>query len=219
MPSFHDTHWTSYPVAVPIRHFSASSARRNASDTRLTDMASTVTAAVVHAETDLLFSTLYAELHRLARRQLARQWTPARLGTTTLLHEAYLNLANGSPPSFPDRAHFMAYAARVMRGLIIDHARAESAIKKGGSFHITVMTLDRLEDVIDVRELSLISDALEELTLIEPELATIVDLKFFCGFSFSEIAAMRETSERTVQRKWEKARIYLHRTLTGAVQP
>jgi RNA polymerase sigma factor (TIGR02999 family) len=167
----------------------------------------------------VLFSTLYAELHHLAKRQLARHWTPSRLGVTTLLHEAYLNFAGGSSPSFPDRAHFMAYAARVMRGLIIDHARARSAIKKGGRLHITVMTLDRLEDRVDVRELSLISDALEELAAVEPELATVVDLKFFCGFSFAEIAAMGNTSERTVQRKWEKARIYLHHTLTGAAQP
>lgn len=179
--------------------------------------------APANTDADLLFSTLYAELHRLAKRQIARQWAPERLGVTTLLHEAYLNLAQGAIPSFPDRAHFMAYAARVMRGLIIDHARAGSAAKNGGQFHITVLTLDRLQnfdqDRIDARELSRISDALEELARIEPELATIVDLKFFCGFSFAEIAAMQNVSERTVQRKWEKARIYLHRTLSGATQP
>jgi len=172
-------------------------------------------AAAVKADTDVLFSTLYAELHRLARRQLARQWTPAALGVPTLLHEAYLNLARIEKVSFPDRAHFMAYAARVMRGLIIDHARARSSAKSGGKFHVTVLTLDRLEGPVDAIELSQISDALEELAAIEPELATIVDLRFFCGFSFAEIAAMQTTSERTVQRKWEKARIYLHRSLNG----
>jgi DNA-directed RNA polymerase specialized sigma24 family protein len=70
---------------------------------------------------DVLFSTLYSELHRLARRQLAGQFIPGRLGATTLLHEAYLNMAKGA--SFPDRAHFMAYAARVMRGLIIEREK------------------------------------------------------------------------------------------------
>ena len=225
MQSLHDTHWTTYPVVNMVRQFSATHPNREASDNRLneqTEMAPPASPAV-HASTDVLFSTLYAELHRLAKRQLARHWTPSRLGVTTLLHESYLNLAAGSPPSFPDRAHFMAYAARVMRGLIIDHARSRSAIKKGGRLHITVMTLDRLQnfdrDRLDARELSGISDALEELALVEPELATIVDLKFFCGFSFAEIAAMNNTSERTVQRKWEKARIYLHHTLTGAAQP
>lgn len=179
-------------------------------------MPSTSSPAVdAKADADVLFSTLYAELHRLAKRQLARQWTPAALGVTTLLHEAYLNFAKGADVSFPDRARFMAYAARVMRGLIIDHARARSSAKSGGQFHITVLTLDELQNPIDAAELSRISDALEELADVEPELATVVDLRFFCGFSFVEIAAMQGVSERTVQRKWEKARLYLHRSLNG----
>jgi len=172
-------------------------------------------ALLANTDTDVLFSMLYAELHRLAKRQLARNWTPARLGATTLLHEAYLNMAKGSDPSFPDRGRFMAYAARVMRGLIIDHARSRGAHKNGGQFHIAAITMDTLENPVDARELTRISDALEELCKVEPELATLVDLKFFCGFSFAEIASMQENSERTVQRKWEKARIYLYRSLRG----
>ena len=168
-------------------------------------------------ENDVLFSTLYSELHRLARRQLAGQFIPARLGATTLLHEAYLNMAKGA--SFPDRARFMAYAARVMRGLIIDHARARNSAKKGSRYHITAVTLDNLENPVNPRELALINDALEELTTVEPELATLVDLKFFCGFSFAEIGAMQMISERTVQRKWEKARIYLHQSIRGRATP
>jgi RNA polymerase sigma factor (TIGR02999 family) len=160
---------------------------------------------------------LYSELHRLARRQLAGQFIPARFGATTLLHEAYLNMAKGA--SFPDRARFMAYASRVMRGLIIDHARARKSAKKGGSYHITAVTLDNLASPIDARELGLINDALEELTTVEPELATLVDLKFFCGFSFAEIGAMQMISERTVQRKWEKARIYLYQSIRGRCAP
>ena len=166
-----------------------------------------------HPDRDVLFSTLYSELHRLARRQLAGQFIPARLGATTLLHEAYLNMARGA--SFPDRARFMAYASRVMRGLIIDHARARNSAKKGGRYHITAVTLDNLENPVSPRELALINDALEELTTVEPDLATLVDLKFFCGFSFAEIGAMQRVSERTVQRKWEKARIYLHQSIGG----
>ena len=169
------------------------------------------------SESDVLFSTLYSELHRLARRQLGGQFIPGRLGATTLLHEAYLNMAKGA--SFPDRARFMAYAARVMRGLIIDHARARNSAKKGGRYHITAITLDNLTSPVDDRELALINDALEELTLVEPELATLVDLKFFCGFSLAEIGAMQMISERTVQRKWEKARIYLHQSIRGRCAP
>jgi RNA polymerase sigma factor (TIGR02999 family) len=168
---------------------------------------------------DVLFSTLYSELHRLARRQLAGQFIPGRLGATTLLHEAYLNMAKGADHSFPDRARFMAYASRVMRGLIIDHARARNSAKKGGRVHITAITLDNLASPIDARELVLINDALEELALVEPELATLVDLKFFCGFSFAEIGAMQMISERTVQRKWEKARIYLHQSIRERCAP
>jgi len=122
-------------------------------------------------------------------------------------------MAARDDPSFPDRARFMGYAARVMRGLIIDHARSRSAIKRGGEFEITSLGTDVVENPADAKELSLISDALDELAKVEAELAAVVDLKFFCGFSFAEIAAMQKLSERTVQRRWEKARIYLHRSI------
>ena len=165
------------------------------------------------AHKDALFSTLYSELHRLAKRQLAKQWFPNDIGVTTLLHEAYLDMANRDGVSFQGQAHFLGYAARVMRGLIIDRIRNRNASKRGGEFHITSLTLSAVENPPDARDLGLISDALEELAQIEPDLATLVDLKFFCGFSFAEIGAMQKLSERTVQRKWEKARIYLHRSI------
>ena len=216
-PSFPNFRWvTQCQPNAGVRHNSATWTSRGTSDTGHLSMPTTSpSAADVKTDTDVLFSTLYTELHRLAKRQLARQWTPAALGATTLLHEAYLNLAKSEDVSFPDRARFMAYAARVMRGLIIDHARSRSSAKSGGQFRITFLTLDQLQNPIDAVELSRISDALEELAAIELELATIVDLRFFCGFSFVEIAAMQNVSERTVQRKWEKARIYLHRSLNG----
>jgi RNA polymerase sigma factor (TIGR02999 family) len=161
---------------------------------------------------EALFAALYSELHRLAKRELARRGSMVSLSATTLLHEAYLDMAARDGPSFPDRPRFMGYAARVMRGLIIDHARNRQAQKRGGQFEITSLASDT-GDVADSRQLERISDALEQLARLEPQLAEIVDLKFFCGFSFADIAAMRSLSERTVQRKWEKARIYLHREL------
>jgi RNA polymerase sigma factor (TIGR02999 family) len=160
-----------------------------------------------------LFSALYAELHRLAKRELARHGAPASLSVTTLLHEAYLEISARCGPSFPDQARFMGYAARVMRGLIIDHARNRSAIKRGGEFEITSLENHDVKNPVDAKELSAIGDALDQLAKVEPELAELVDLRFFCGLSFSEIGAMRNLSERTVQRRWEKARIYLHRSL------
>lgn len=162
-----------------------------------------------------LFGALYAELHRLAKRELARQGVPVSLSPTTLLHKAYLDLAEREGPAFPDRARFMGYAARVMRGLIIDHARNRQAQKRGGQFEITSVNPEMQQEPAGEAELQLVSEALDELAEAEPGLAEVVDLKFFCGFSFAEIAAMRGVSERTVQRSWEKARIYLHRSLSG----
>ena len=182
-------------------------------------MGSTISSLIGAAESgdsaaaDTLFSTLYSELHRLAKRELARHGSPPSLSVTTLLHEAYLDMAAREGHHFPDRARFMGYAARVMRGLIIDHARSRNAIKRGGEFEITSLKTDVVENSVNAKELSSISDALDQLAKMEPRLVEIVDLKFFCGFSFEEIGALRGVSERTVQRMWEKARIYLHRSL------
>jgi RNA polymerase sigma factor (TIGR02999 family) len=158
---------------------------------------------------DALFGTLYAELHRLARRELNRRG-PTSLGVTTLLHEAYLSISAREGTVFVDHARFMAYAARVMRGLIIDDVRRRRSDKRGGQFHITSLGIEHADSVVDPASLILISDALDELAEVEPGLAEIIDLKFFCGFSFTEIAAMRGVSERTIQRAWEKGRLYLH---------
>ena len=165
------------------------------------------------AATDALFGSLYNELHRMARRELARRGAFANVSVTTLLHEAYLDMSGRSSASFPDEAHFMGYAARVMRGIIIDHARSNGALKRGGEFEITSIENNDVENPVVAKELSAISDALDQLAKVEPELAQLVDLKFFCGFSFAEIGAMQKLSERTVQRKWEKARIYLRHTI------
>lgn len=183
-------------------------------------MAPTISSLIGAAEqgdasaAETLFGALYSELHRLAKRELVRYGVPVSLGATTLLHQAYLDIASRSGASFPDRARFMGYAARVMRGLIIDHARSRHAMKRGGQFEITSFGADVVENAVDDRELTRISEALDELAKTDTSLAQIVDLKFFCGFSFEEIAAMRGVSERTVQRKWEKARIYLHRSIS-----
>jgi len=162
---------------------------------------------------EALFAALYSELHRLAKYELARRGLQVSLSATTLLHEAYLDMAARDGPSFPDKARFMGYAARVMRGLIIDHARERHAQKHGGQFEITSLDTNAMENAVDHRELVRISETLDELAKVEPALAEIIDLKFFCGFSFAEIGAMRDVSERTVQRNWEKARIYLHRKI------
>jgi RNA polymerase sigma factor (TIGR02999 family) len=167
------------------------------------------------AAANQLFAALYQELHAMAERQL-RRWGPdLTLGTTTLLHEAYLNIAARDGVAFPDRARFFAYASRAMRGLVIDYARRKQAKKRGGEFHITLSGADRAADDGAGASVPLdrLGEALETLSEVDPGLATLVDLHFFCGFSLVEIAGMREVSERTVQRDWRKARLLLYRRL------
>jgi RNA polymerase sigma factor (TIGR02999 family) len=164
-----------------------------------------------------LFAALYAELHRLAEVQLHKIGPDLSLGTTTLLHDAYLDLATREGLAFPDRGRFLSYAARAMRAIVIDYARRARAEKRGGGvFEITLTESRAPASGKDVGELERLSEALDELASLEPSLAQLVDLHFFCGYSFVEIAALRDVSERTVQRDWRKARLLLHRTLSDA---
>jgi RNA polymerase sigma factor (TIGR02999 family) len=163
-----------------------------------------------------LFAALYGELHRLADRELRRLGPQLSLGTTTLLHEAYLNLAGREGVAFPDRARFLGYAARAMRGLVIDYVRRARARKRGGGvFEITLTENDARPAGTgsDPAGLARLSDALDELAALQPDLAQLVDLHFFCGYTFAEIAALRGVSERTVQRDWRKARLLLHHAI------
>ncbi len=166
---------------------------------------------------DEYFVTLYDELHRLADSQLRRLGTDLSIGTTTLLHEAYLNLAGRDQVRFPDRSRFLGYAARTMRSLVIDYARRGLAQKRGGGeFEITLTessTPPAAGTGGQAAEFERLSEALDELAELEPDLAQLVDLHFFCGYSFVEIASFREVSERTVQRDWRKARLLLQHTL------
>lgn len=162
---------------------------------------------------DALFASLYGELHRLARREAARAGPAAVVSATTLLHEAYLDISQRDALVFPDRGRFLAYAARAMRTVVIDRARAGAAQKRGGGLDFTSIDTQTAENIAEPELLSGIGAALDELAELEPELANVVDLKFFCGFGVAEIAAMQGVSERTVQRKWEKARLLLFRAL------
>jgi RNA polymerase sigma factor (TIGR02999 family) len=162
-----------------------------------------------------LFAALYAELHRIARREAGRYGSLPSLGTTTLLHEAYLDIGGRAGLAFNDKTHFLAYAARAMRGLVIDHVRSRHAIKRGHGLDITSFSTAVAEQCAEPEGLQTLSDALDELAQVEPALAHLVDLKFFCGFSLVEIAAMTGVSERTAQRQWEKARLLLRHALSG----
>jgi RNA polymerase sigma factor (TIGR02999 family) len=158
-----------------------------------------------------LFAALYGELHRLAERQLRRDGAGATLSATTLVHEAYLDLSRRAGADFPDRARFIGYAARAMRGIVIDYVRYSNAAKRGGGAMEITLTgnLDAASQQDAAAELEQLSEALDDLASIEPALAELVDLHFFCGYGMREIAELRGVTERTVQRSWRKARLLL----------
>jgi len=160
-----------------------------------------------------LFAALYAQLRQIAQSALRRSGPQLTVSPTTLLHEAYLKLSGREAAQFPDRVHFMAYASRTMRTLVIDFVRERRALKRGAAFEITSLPADAPECATDDLTLVRIGEAIDELAKVDAALAELVDLKFFCGFSFAEIAAMRGVCERTVQRDWTKARVYLHDVL------
>lgn len=170
------------------------------------------------AATTALFAALYHELHSIAARELRVGGGDLTLGTTTLLHEAYLKLSSGDGARFENRAHFLAYAARAMRALTIDYFRRRSATKRGGEFVFTAVPDDDVADlaVADSEQVEEIGQALETLGEVHPSLANLVDLHFFCGFALTEIAQLRGVSDRTVQRDWRKARLLLHRAIDDA---
>jgi RNA polymerase sigma factor (TIGR02999 family) len=164
-----------------------------------------------------LFSALYHELRVIAERHLRGQREGVSLGTTSLLHEAFLNMRDREGVQFPDRARFLAYASRAMRGLVIDYVRNRQAKKRGGEFQLITMDEGQVSgekaEGQSLESLESLSEALDVLASVDALLAELVDLHFFGGFSFTEIAQLRKVSERTVQRDWRKARLLLHHHL------
>jgi RNA polymerase sigma factor (TIGR02999 family) len=160
-----------------------------------------------------LFAILYEDLRRMARRALDRNGAHLMISPTTILHETYLDISKRKSVVFPDRAHFMAYAARAMRGLILNFASSRRAQKRGGGLYITRLPTEGVGLAVDDAELQRIADAVDALATLRPRLAQVVDLKFFCGYSFADIAAMLGLSERTVQRDWDQARLLLHNSI------
>lgn len=163
-----------------------------------------------------LFAAFYAELHRIAQRELRRN-AGATLSPTTLLHETFLSMSRNDA-AFSDEGRFMAYAARAMRGLLVDYIRNRQAQKRGGQFEITSLPVELRAGVDDV-ETEKLDAALDELAGLYPRLAECVELRFFCGLSYEDIGKLWGTSERTVRREWDKARLLLHRMMTDQPLP
>ena len=162
-----------------------------------------------------LFARVYAELKQMAHRQLAGS-AGHTLNTTGLVHEVYLKLALPEGRDLQGRAHFFALAAKAMRQIVIDHARARTTDKRGGAGLQTV-TLDAAAGVIDNElgpdDLLRLDRALTQLANEEPRLAELVEQRFFAGLSVGDIAVMQSVSERTLNRDWRRAKAYLHASL------
>jgi RNA polymerase sigma factor (TIGR02999 family) len=158
-----------------------------------------------------LFQLLYRELHRLARSQLYRAGAGAdSLDTTALLHESYLKLIKVDHMSTINRGHFFAYAAKIMRSVIVDLVRERMAERRGGGARAVTLNTSVVESIAQRDEdLIRISDALEALAEVDARLVQVVEMRFFGGLSEKEIAEMLGVSERTVKRDWDKARLLL----------
>ena len=159
---------------------------------------------------DRVLSTLYRELHGMARRQLGGQQYGHTLDTTALVHEAYLKLAGRAEAEFEDRAHFFAYAASAMRSVVVDYARQRLAVKRGGDLHrVTDLPEDAGGGMRLDEDMLGLDVALNKLNDLDPRLAQVVEMRYFAGLSETEIAGLLKRSERSVRRDWQKARLFL----------
>jgi RNA polymerase sigma factor (TIGR02999 family) len=160
---------------------------------------------------DRVFTVLYPDLRRIAHARL-RGWGSADPQTTALVHESFLRLVSTSELALSDRKHFFAYAAKTMRNIIIELAREHHAQRRGGGHRRLQLNAtlagSALEDRSD-ESLVAVSDALSALEAIDPALAQVVEMRYFGGYSEAEIADLTGSSERTVRRRWEKARAFL----------
>jgi RNA polymerase sigma factor (TIGR02999 family) len=163
-----------------------------------------------------LLPLVYDELRALARRQIRRRGSGETLQATGLVHEAYLKLAGARALDAHDRAHFFAIAARAMRQVLVDQARARGAQKRGGEWARTTLGDGAAVVDVDADDFLELAAAIEQL---EPRQRQVVELRFFTGMEELEIAAALGVSDRTVRRDWIKARAWLFRTLAARSAP
>jgi RNA polymerase sigma factor (TIGR02999 family) len=166
-----------------------------------------------------LMPLVYTELRRTARRHMNNERAGNILQPTALVNEVYLRLVNVTEVSWRDRAHFFAVAAEMMRRILVDAARARTAVKRGGRAgrvnHSSAFDFDGLPDLSSARdrELLAIDDALEALATMDPRKARVIELRFFGGLSVEETAEALNVSPQTVMRDWRLARAWMTREL------
>jgi len=162
------------------------------------------------ASLDRLFELLYPELRRIAHRRLGHDGRQGPLQTTALVNECYLRFAQREGLSPSDRAHFLAYAATVMRSVVVDAARSARTDRRGGDVHhVTLDTAVGDSVAAAAGEVLDVHAALEELQGIDARLVRVVEMRYFAGMTDIEIAEVLGVTDRTVRRDWEKARLLL----------
>ena len=165
------------------------------------------------AALDQVFESLYPDLRRVARARLHQQGRPESMNTTVLVHESFMRLAGTASLRLEDRKHFFAYAAKTMRSVIIDAAREHLAERRGGGAeHVTLdgTAAQQVPASSASDDLLRVNDALQQLEALDPELAELVEMRYFGGYSEAEIAELKGVNERTVRRRWDKARAWLY---------
>ncbi len=165
------------------------------------------------AALDQLTPLIYAELHRMAKRYMGREYPGATLQTTALLNEAYLKLVDVTGVSWQDRTHFFAVSAQIMRRILVDAARARGSQKRGGAA-VRLELNESIDGVADRgEELVALDDALEALAQFDARKAKVVELRFFGGLSVEETAEALKISPQSVMRDWRLARAWLMREM------
>jgi RNA polymerase sigma factor (TIGR02999 family) len=167
--------------------------------------------------TEQLFSIVYAALRSLAGKYLRSERAGHTLQPTALVHEAFLNLVGGETPAWRDRAHFFAVAARAMRRILINHALARKALKRGGRRERTPLTIVVGPEAPAPIDLLALDEAISKLAARDERQARVVELRFFGGLANKEIAEMLGVSLRTIEGEWSMARAWLSRALSEDV--
>jgi RNA polymerase sigma factor (TIGR02999 family) len=159
-----------------------------------------------------LVAVVYRELHRQAERYMRAQPAGHTLQATALVNEAYLRLVSREPIDWKSRAHFFGVAAKAMRSILVDHARARRASKRGGGAdQVSLAAVDSGGQEVEVLELD---EALQQLAMLDPRKANLVELRWFGGLSIEEAAQVMAVSTATAKREWRTARAWLRRELT-----
>ena len=166
---------------------------------------------------EVLFPLVYDELRRIAGGYFSRERSDHTLQPTALVHEAFLRLSKQNTIDFESRIHFFGVSARLMREILIDHARRRNSQKRGGNSN-TQIVLEPSDSFRDTTQLDVIAvdEALKKLEELDERQARIVEMKFFAGLNVDEIASVLEISPATVKREWSSAKLFLSRTLSAA---